>query len=157
LPRTLEAKLGDKTVAYIPEDTQWFLAELVMEITVTGDERTVVHKNLVLVGAHSADDAYQKATELGAQSESRFENPSGNIVRIVFRGVSKLYVIYDHLEHGAELMYEEEIGLTEEEIARLIPPKETLSIFRPVTPSKGPDYSCKEILDEITHGLGNPD
>lgn len=144
-------------MAYISEDTHWFVAELVMDITVAGDQRNVVHKNLVLVSANSADDAYMKATELGAQSETQFENPSGNLVRIVFRGISKLRVVHDPLEHGAELMYEEEVSVTEDEIMRLIPPKETLSIFRAITPSKGPDYSSKEILDEVTREIGNYD
>lgn len=144
-------------MAYIPEGACWFVAELVMEITVMGDHRNIVHKNLLLVGANSADEAYEKARELGAQSETQFENPSGNTVRIVFRGISKLHVIHDRLEHGAELMYEEEIGLTANEINRLIPPRETLSIFRAITPTEGPDYSSKEILDEVRRDIGNSD
>lgn len=135
-------------MAHIPEGVQWFIAELVLEITVRGDVRNIVHKNLTLIRATSADDAYDRAFQLGIESEAQYENPTGNFVRIEFRGVSRLNVIYERLEDGAELIYEERVGVDENEIRKLIPPKGSLAVFRPITPSGGPDYSSKEIVDE---------
>ena len=144
-------------VAYIPENVRWYLAELVLEITVEGDKRNVVHQNLTLVRASSANDAFAQANQLGIGSETQFENPAGNAVRIAFRGISRLNVVYDKLEHGAELRYDEEIGVPEDDIRQMIPPKESLSIFRKIEPSAGPDYSSKDILDEVAEGNANSD
>jgi hypothetical protein len=144
-------------MGYIPKDVCWFIAELVLEIRVEGDPRIVLHKNLTLVRAASADEAYAHAIDLGAKSESQYENPSGRSVQIAFRGVSKLNVVHDHMEHGAELLYEELVGVSESEIGRLIPSKESLAIFRAIEPSTGPDYSSREILDEATEQIENLD
>lgn len=40
-------------MAYIPENAKWYLAAVVEEITVEGDERKVVHKNYVLIRGNS--------------------------------------------------------------------------------------------------------
>jgi len=37
-------QLGED-MAYIPTDAQWYVAEIVEQITVEGDSRNVVHKN----------------------------------------------------------------------------------------------------------------
>ena len=36
-------------MAYIPTDAKWYVAELIEQITIEGDSRSVVHKNLVLI------------------------------------------------------------------------------------------------------------
>jgi hypothetical protein len=136
-------------MAYIPVGAKWFLSELVMVITVEGEVRNVVHKNLVLVSASTPEDAHARALALGRSSEARYDNPAGKVVQIAFRGVSKLLVIYEELEHGSELLYEEQIGLSDGEIDALIPAKELLAVFRPIEPSSGPDYQSKEVLEEI--------
>ena len=48
-------------MGYIPKNAKWYLAELVEEITISGDPRNVVHTNLVLVRADSAAEAYEKS------------------------------------------------------------------------------------------------
>ena len=40
-------------MAYIPEDAKWYLADIVLEITIEDDPRNVVHTNLVLISADS--------------------------------------------------------------------------------------------------------
>jgi hypothetical protein len=144
-------------VAYIPENPRWYLAELVLEITVEGDKRNVVHQNLTLVRASSENDAFALASQLGIESETQFENPAGNAVRIVFRGIGRLNVIYDKLEHGAELCFDEKIGVPEDEIKQMIPARESLSIFRKIESSAGPDYSSREILGEVSERITNSD
>ena len=140
-------------MAHIPKNARWFVAELVMEIAVESDARNVLHKNLMLIGAPSADEAYDRATRLGLSSEVQYENPTGKTVRISFRGIRRLDVIHDPLEHGAELLYEEQVQVPENDIRKLIPPKESLAAFRPITLSSGPDYSSREVLDEAAQTI----
>jgi Domain of unknown function (DUF4288) len=134
-------------MAYIPENAKWYLATLVEEITVEGETPNIIHKNLVLVRAGSSEQAYERAHELGTQAELQYENPSGKIVRVKFRGLNTLNVVHDELEHGAELQYEELVGLSADEVEGLIRRKEDLSVFRPITPTAGPDYSSREVLE----------
>ena len=51
---------------------EWYLAELVMKITVAGDPRNVVHQNLTLIRASSADEAYEKAIKIGKDGEDEY-------------------------------------------------------------------------------------
>lgn len=136
-------------MGYIPQDAKWYLADIVEQISVEGDSRNVVHTNLVLVRADSPEEAYQKALDLGMAAEQSFENPQGNLVTIHFRGLRDLNVIHDDLEHGAELSFQEELGMEEAEIAEWVRPKEELGVFRRIIPSKGPEFGAREILEEI--------
>ena len=142
-------------MAHIPADAQWYIAELIQEITVGGDARNVVHKNLVLIRADSAEEAYEKALSLGRESEDSYENPAGKQVRFKFRGLSGLNVIQDELVHGAELLYEQKIGVPEEEISKWVLSKEQLTAFRPSERGDWPDYSSKEIMDDVKRIIEN--
>jgi hypothetical protein len=135
-------------MAYIPKDSERYVAEIVEEIRVEGDLRNVIHRNLLLINAHSPDEAYARAVGLGKEGETEYENPAGKNVVIKFRGLAALSVIHDKLEHGAELRYSEDIGVSETKIAELVRAKEQLSVFRDIEASNGPDYACKEIVDE---------
>jgi hypothetical protein len=119
-------------MAYIPEDAEWYLAELVVEILVEGDPRNVIWINLVLIHASSPEDGYEKALKRGKIEEQTYENPQGKSVVVTFKGLRDLLVIYDKLEDGAELSYSEQIGLTEEQVSNLITPKHQLGVFAPV-------------------------
>lgn len=141
-------------MAYTPTNAKWYISELVEQIAVEGDPRNVVHKNLVLIRADSPEEAYQKALQLGREREISYENPAGKQVRFRFRGLSELNAISDELEHGAELLYEEKIGVSDEEIERYILPKDQLNVFRPIEQNRAPDYSSGEIMEELRHLLG---
>jgi len=138
-------------MSYIPEDAEWYIAELVMEITVTGARRNVVHRNLFLIKAHLPIDAYEKAVEKGHEEETEYENPKGQHVTIRFRGVSKLDVVHEPLDDGVEIAFEEEIGVTESEIIAMIPGRNKLAAFVPPRPGgkHDPDYSSKEVMDMV--------
>jgi len=136
-------------MSYVPTNARWYVAELVLEFIVEGDDRNVVHRNLVLVRAESPGSAYDKAVAQGKQSETSYLNPNRNRVSIKFRGIAKLNVIYDELEDGAELLYTEHIGVASEEIEHWIARKEDLSVFCPIRKTSGPDYSSKDVLDEV--------
>ena len=82
-------------MAYVPSGAKWFIAEIIQEITIEQDPRNIVHKNLVLVRADAGSEAYDKAIELGVQSEVSYKNPDGKLVTISFRGLGELNVIYD--------------------------------------------------------------
>src|SRR5579859_1907808 len=130
-------------MGYIPESAKWYLAEIVEEITVEGDPRNVVHTNLVLVRADSPEEAYEKSIELGTAAETSYENPHGKSVTIRFRGLHDLNVIYDELEHGAELNFQQNKEWDESAIQKWLTPKEKLGIFRPIIPPTGPDYASR--------------
>jgi Domain of unknown function (DUF4288) len=136
-------------MGFIPKDAKWYLADIVQEITVEGDSRNVVHTNLVLVRADSPEEAYQKATELGAEGEQSYENIDGQHVTFCFRGLRELQVIHDELEHGAELSYREDIGVEESTIRKWVADKEELGVFRPTRPSTGPDYGSGDVIEEM--------
>lgn len=143
-------------MTYIPKNTEWYWAEVIEEITVEGDNRNVVHRNVMLIRADSPNEAYEKALNLGKQHESSYQNPAGALVHTNFRGLGGLGVIYDNLEDGAELLYKENIDVSSEQIQKWICPKDQLSLFR----SEGrfdirPDYSSGEIVDEA-HKLMKP-
>jgi hypothetical protein len=135
-------------MAFIPKDAEWYVAEIVEEIIVEGDPRNIVHRNLNLIRAHAPEEAYQRAMELGRQGQSEYQNPGGKRVTIKFRGLSSLNVVHERLEHGAELRYFKDISVPETEIAELVKTKERLEVFKDIQPSEGPDYACKEIVDE---------
>jgi len=136
-------------MAYIPQNAKWYLAWIVVETIIEGDPRNVVHTNLMLVRADSPDEAYAKAIEIGKAAEMAYENPQGKPVASVFHGLRELCVIYDDLKHGAELSYEEEFGVANEEIERGVKPKEKLAVFSEEDITEKPDYMPKEIADEL--------
>jgi len=144
-------------MGHIPKDARWYLADLVMEITVSGAIRNVVHRNLTLIRADSPEQAYLKATRLGQEAETSYENPERQWVEIKFRGIAQLDVVYEELEDGAELKFEEQVGIPSEEIERGILPKEQLRVFLPSRDperKRDPDYRSQEVLDEVAERFG---
>lgn len=131
----------------------WYVAEILMEITVSGASRNVVHQNLVLLRASTPEEAYTKAAVLGNQGEVSYQNPKGQSVAHKFRGITKLdRTVDDFLEDGAELCFEEHIGISQSEIDRRIPVKESLGAFVRPSPWKerDPDYSSRDILEQVS-------
>ena len=126
--------------------TKWFLAELVMKITVADDPRNVVHQNLVLIRADSADEAYEKAKQVGKKEEISYDNPAGKAVHSHFEGVSDLVDIMGELEDGEELDFHYTVAMPEEKIRSLVKPRERLRAFLPPRRADGPDYTSGEIM-----------
>ncbi|QNI31220.1 DUF4288 domain-containing protein [Alloacidobacterium dinghuense] len=136
-------------MAYIPEDAEWYLAEIILEICVEDDPRNVVHINVVLIHATNPEEAYDKAMKRGKTEEQTYENQQGKSVVSIFKGLRDLLVIHDKLEDGAELSYKEQIGLTKEQVSSLITPKHQLGIFAPVEQIDKPDYAAGDIVAEV--------
>ena len=117
-------------MAYIPDDAKWYIAEIIMECQVEGNPSNVVHTNIVLVRADSPEEAFEKAEELGRDGEDSYLNTTDQEVTFRYRGLRELNVIHDELEHGAELIYEEEIGVKEEDLKAMISLQSDLAVFR---------------------------
>jgi hypothetical protein len=140
-------------MAYIPEDAQWYIADVVLEHTVEDDPRNLVWVNTILVEANSPENAWQNAQQKGRSAESEYRNPDGKNVKCVFRGLRALHVIHDKLQDGSELMYEQHEGISEDEIQALITSREELAVFAPRQvqenmPNILPER-CMKILDEL--------
>lgn len=116
---------------HVPSNARWFLADLVMENRVDEDPRNVVHVNTMLVEAGSAEEAWEKALELGRDQEHTYLNTDKKQVNVRFRGLGDLYVVYGKLEHGSELIYQEKVDVPEEKLATMVPAKHELSVFVP--------------------------
>ncbi len=140
-------------MAYIPEDAKWYLAWVVEEIRVEDDPRNIVHINQILIRADSSGEAYEKALEIGKQSEMTYENTEGRRVVCSFRGLQDLQVIWDGLEHGAELSYEEELGISAKKLKGMVREKEELGVFlSPKRPDR-PNYVSKITVKEFERAI----
>jgi hypothetical protein len=148
-----------RDMGYIPADAEWYIADVIMEIIVHGADCNVVHRNLVLINAHSPEEAYEKAVRIGKEGETEYENPKGQAVEIRFRGISKFDVVYEPLEDGSELAFQEQVGVSEADFQQMIPPKGSLEVFTSPHPGEehNPDYSSKEVVEEAVRMLGGRD
>lgn len=140
------------------DEHNWFIAELIMEITVSGDSRNVVHRNHVLVTASSNEEAYSKAIAFGKRGETSYKNPANENVEIRFVGLADLDEIDDELEDGAEVLFHYDVGVTRQELEALIPERARLRVFAPKKRATGPDYASAEIIELVqsSTGLGRP-
>jgi hypothetical protein len=136
-------------MGFIPKDAKWYLADIVEEIRIEDDRRNVVHTNVILVRADSPDEAYQKAMALGKRGNTKYKNTDGKTVTIRFRGLRELNVIHDELEHGCEISFSEDVGVSENKIKNWISPKRKLGVFAPIRPHRGPDYASGDIMREV--------
>ncbi|MBC7979131.1 MAG: DUF4288 domain-containing protein [Armatimonadetes bacterium] len=144
-------------MAYVPEDTKWFVADLVEEIRVEGHRRNIVHINTVLIRATTPEEAYARAVERGKASNQSYTNSKGETVSIRFRGLRHLDVIFDALEDGCEISFREKLGVSEAAIEKLILPKEELEAFLPIRDRPGrPDYSSGEVMAELLREFTTP-
>jgi hypothetical protein len=141
-------------MGFVPKDAEWYLAEIVQELTVADDPRNVVWCNLTLVHASSPEDAYARAISLGESGDTEYLNPAGKLVTIRFRGLSHLDVIHDALEHGAELMFHSNVGVGPDDLQKLLRSKEELHLFLPIERAEGPNVASGEIVQMVEDELG---
>jgi hypothetical protein len=102
-----------------------------------------------LVRADSPDEAYEKAMALGKRGNTKYRNPGGKTVTIRFRGLKELNVIHDELEHGSEIAFSRDVGVSEKRIKKWISSKRKLGVFAPIQPPSGPNYVDGEIMREL--------
>jgi hypothetical protein len=113
---------------WTPKDMEWFLADLIQQFTFADGSHSI-YVNTLLVKATSIEQAYEKALGFGDAYNYSFTNTNQEEVKVSFRGLRDLYFIYDKLEDGAELIYEEYEEITEEEIAAMVTPMDKLMAF----------------------------
>jgi hypothetical protein len=123
---------------FIPENTEWFIGELVEEFRASNQDESLIHINTILIKADLPEVAYEKALAFGESANRVFTNTDGVDVSVRFRGLRGLYPVYDRLEDGAELLYEKREGMSEEEITKLVKPKEKLAVFSPTWDERTP-------------------
>ncbi|WP_435020398.1 DUF4288 domain-containing protein [Tundrisphaera sp. TA3] len=134
----------------IPEDARWYLANLILEIRIEGDPRNVIHINTRLIKADTPELAYRKAVDLGRAGEMEYDNTNDKLVKCSFRGIRNLEVIQDDLEDGAELFYEEHIGIAENEIRGWAKYRDELSVFAPREKlAEVPNFMPKSIAEDL--------
>jgi len=104
---------------------------MVVVFTLAGAMENLVHINTVLIKADSPEMAYGKAMAMDEEHQQVFTNSDGEEVQVSFRGLRDLYPVYDRLEDGAELLYEESEAISEEDIAKIVTAKEDLAVFSP--------------------------
>jgi Domain of unknown function (DUF4288) len=75
---------GANFMSDIPEGACWYIAGVVVEHTIEGDWRNVVHVNTRLIEANSPEEAYRKADVLGLAGEQQYLNTEGKQVRVTF-------------------------------------------------------------------------
>lgn len=141
-------------MSYIPDDAKWWIADLIVEIKVQKEHPNVVHRNTVLIGAKSPNEAYKKALQLGREGNISYENPNGNKVVQRFRGIAHLDVIPDDLEHGCELVFTEKKKVSESKILKSLKRKKQLEAFLPPPYKRWksipkPNYAPAGILKEV--------
>jgi hypothetical protein len=85
---------------------------------------------------------------MGAQHETTYDNEEAKPVKIVFCGLRNLTVVYEKLEDGAELLYEEKLGVSADTLTALVRPKERLAVFSPIERSPGPNYASAQVERE---------
>lgn len=124
----------------------WYTAEIIVEIRVAGDARRVLHRNLVLVAAPSAEEAYRKALEFGAREDLSYRNPSGAEVLSRFLGLAELEYLYEEPGDGAEVAFWEQIVRPGSGSGVAVKQKSQLRAFLPPQPTSGPDYSAGDVM-----------
>jgi tetratricopeptide (TPR) repeat protein len=108
---------------------EWFLAEHIQQFTFANGDNPLVWINTVLVKASSLEEAYEKAMHQGEPYNDTYLNSDQVEVTCNFRGLRDLYLIYEKLEDGAEIIWTEYDDLDEEQIAAMVTPKEKLAAF----------------------------
>jgi hypothetical protein len=121
---------------WVPKNIEWFLAEMIQEFDFTNGDGPLVWVNTILIQASSVDEAYEKSMAKGKEYDYTFINSDQEEVTSRFRGLRDLYLIYEKLEHGAELLYSEYDEITEEEIVEMSTPKDELAAFKLHSPQE---------------------
>lgn len=139
-------------MAFIPENAEWYVADIVIEIHAARQKDRRAWINTHLIHATSPEEALSKAEVLGKQQETSYLNVLGKKVLHTFRGVGDLQVVYDSLQDGTELTWCECTALTPDEVKGLIPSKADLAVFQPIEPDLDPNYAPMELYGSTQGG-----
>ena len=100
------------------------------ELKSNPNRRCLAWENTILVKARNRDDAYKKATSLGKASDgTEAWFGSGRKGAWRFEGLTMLLPIYEELEHGAEILWDEHVGRSVKSIRAMVRTKRELAVF----------------------------
>ncbi|HEV2989259.1 MAG TPA: DUF4288 domain-containing protein [Candidatus Angelobacter sp.] len=124
-------------------DPKWYIGEIIEEITVAGEPRNVVHRDIKVLYANSPEEAYGKAQALDNELETDRLDPERKLVRTRFWGLAELNVAHDDVKGGAALFYQEDIGVPGEKTHHWILPKRNLIASYPAEAIPALSFSFK--------------
>ena len=94
------------------------------------NRRCLAWENTIIVKAQNREVAYKKAMAVGRRGEgSEAWNKRGRKGAWRFEGLTLLLPIYEELEDGAEVLWEEHDGRTVRKIREMVRSKSDLSVF----------------------------
>ena len=129
----------------------WYLADIVLENRIESDRRRVVHVNIILLKARSAQLAFDKATKIGRGYQITYKNTVGKRVWVKFRGINQLTTVAEKLADGVELRYSEMVLTSEKKLKNLVSPKSKLAVFskRRKPTESDPNYGPQEVFSKL--------
>jgi hypothetical protein len=104
----------------------WYLADLVIEVRVEGEARSVVHFDLHVIRAENAAVAYDKALRIGGGKTKQYLRNDGNLLSFIFRGLNDLVAMDEEFADGARILFRSQADVDEEEIQRVVTPRDYL-------------------------------
>lgn len=96
----------------ITEEQNWFIAEIIEKCEpVNRNEnqelrRVITWGNFHIIKAETAKKAYDKAVAIGKNGEYKFINSDKLEMEWIFIGIGNLLPIYEDIEDGSEIMWE---------------------------------------------------
>jgi type IV secretory pathway VirB9-like protein len=128
-------KANSKKLDTFESPVNWYVARVLIRFAIVGENtenlnrRCTAWENTILVKAENVEEAYSKAIEFGKQEESEYINTDGKKVRWIFEGLTSLLAIYEELEDGAEIIWNEYENKSVKKIKSWVLPKEKLEVF----------------------------
>ena len=116
--------------------TGWWVASHVERIeyydepTKNLSRRCCAWENTVLIRARDRHDAYRKAVIVGRRGDrGEAWNSAGRKSAWRYEGLTMLLPIYEELEHGSEILWQDHVGRTVRSIRAMVKTKRELSVF----------------------------
>ena len=102
------------------------------------DRRCLAWENTILVQARTREQAWRKAMAFGRLGEGSqgWNAKTGRKGAWHFEGLTSLLPIYDELEDGAEVLWQEHAGRSVRKIKGLVKRKRELSVFDDSEPGR---------------------
>ena len=136
---------------YVLPESKWYIGEIIEEVTVEGEPRNIVSRNVTLIYAHSPEEAYRQALALVRETDTAQEDSARKLVHTRFWGLAELSVVHDDLKPGAALFYEEQIGVPGEKVHHWLLPRTTLNTYPSLEITSAPNLSAKQPTAQLNH------
>ncbi len=113
----------------------WWIASYIERLELADEDNTnlnrrcVAWENTVIIKAKNREEAYKKAEEVGRIGEYEYTTLSGRTARWIYEGLTHLLPIYEKLEDGAEILWNDHTNRTVKKIKSWVKTKEELETF----------------------------